>query len=261
VLHGPFGEDGTVQGMLKLLGIPFVGPGVLGSAVGMDKDVAKRLLRDAKISVVPFLVFQVTEKNKISYESIVKELGLPFFIKPANLGSSIGVSKVQVEKEFQSAIDEAFKYDRKILIEKGIDAREIECAVLGNEEMKASVLGEIIPHCEFYDYDAKYIDEDGAGLQIPAKLAEDQSRLIQELAIKTCRVLEIEGMARVDLFVDKGTSEIYVNEVNTIPGFTSISMYPKLWQESGVSYQELIDQLILLAIARQSRENSLRTTR
>jgi len=261
VLHGPMGEDGTVQGMLKLLGIPFVGPGVLGSAVGMDKDVAKRLLRDAGVPIVPFLVFLISEKEKISFEAIKKELGLPFFVKPANLGSSVGVNKVHSESEFNSAIADAFTYDKKILIEKGINAREIECGVLGNEEMKASVLGEIIPHHEFYDYDAKYVDEEGAGLQIPAELARQQVEQIQDFAIMTCKVLEIEGMARIDFFVDKATSEIYVNEVNTIPGFTSISMYPKLWQESGVSYQKLVDQLIFLAIARQRRENSLKTAR
>jgi D-alanine-D-alanine ligase len=261
VLHGPMGEDGTVQGMLKLLGIPFVGPGVLSSAVSMDKDVAKRLLRDAGIPIVPFLVFRYLEKGKISFEAIKKGLGLPFFVKPANLGSSVGVYKVHSENEFDNAIKDAFAYDQKILIEKGINAREIECGVLGNEEMKASVLGEIIPHHEFYDYAAKYLDEEGAGLQIPAELAQEHVKMIQDLAIKTCRALGVEGMARVDFFLDRDTSEVYVNEINTIPGFTSISMYPKLWQESGVSYQELVNQLISLAMARQSREDSLSTTR
>jgi D-alanine-D-alanine ligase len=227
----------------------------------MDKDVAKRLLRDAGIPIVPFLVFRYLEKGKISFEAIKKGLGLPFFVKPANLGSSVGVYKVHSENEFDNAIKDAFAYDQKILIEKGINAREIECGVLGNEEMKASVLGEIIPHHEFYDYAAKYLDEEGAGLQIPAELAQEHVKMIQDLAIKTCRALGVEGMARVDFFLDRDTSEVYVNEINTIPGFTSISMYPKLWQESGVSYQELVNQLISLAMARQSREDSLSTTR
>lgn len=248
VLHGPMGEDGTVQGMLKLFNIPFVGAGVLGSAVGMDKDVMKRLLRDAGLPIAKFLVFHSSNKDTTSFKQVTKELGLSLFVKPANLGSSVGVSKVTLEKEFDRAISEAFKYDRKILIEEGVNAREIECAVLGNQDLEASVLGEIIPHHEFYDYDAKYIDEDGAVLEIPAKLSEKQTKEIQELAIKTCEVLCVKGMARVDFFVDKITGKVYVNEVNTIPGFTSISMYPQLWQASGLSYPKLIDKLVSLAL-------------
>lgn len=248
ILHGPNGEDGTVQGMLKLFNIPFVGAGVLGSAVGMDKDVTKRLLRDGGLPIARFIVATETNKDQLSFVDIKKQLGLPFFVKPANLGSSVGVSKVHTEKDFGPAIEKAFKHDRKILIEEGINAREIECAVLGNNDLKSSILGEIIPHHEFYDYDAKYIDEDGAALSIPAKLTEKQTKEIQDMAIKTCEVLCVQGMARVDFFVDKMTEKIYVNEVNTIPGFTSISMYPKLWEASGLSYPELIDKLISLAL-------------
>lgn len=250
ILHGPYGEDGTVQGLLKLMGIPFVGVDVLGSAVGMDKDVMKRLFRDAGIPIVKFLVFYKKDESSLSFAVLQKELGLPFFVKPANAGSSIGVSKVASESEFIPAIDEAFKHDRKILIEQGLEVREIECSVLGNEEKIASVPGEIIPTHEFYDYDAKYIDEDGARLEIPAKLSNEQVKKIQELAIKACEVLCIDGMSRVDFFLDKKTGEIYLNEVNTIPGFTSISMYPKLWEASGIPYSELIDRLIQLAIER-----------
>lgn len=253
VLHGALGEDGTVQGLLKLMGIPFVGADVLGSAVGMDKDVMKRLLRDAGIPIVKFLVFQKRDKTKMSFESVKKALGLPFFVKPANAGSSIGVSKVSKESEFRQAINEAFKHDRKILIEEGISAREIECSVLGNEEKTASIPGEIIPTHEFYDYDAKYLDENGALLEIPAKLSREQRKQVQDLAIKTCEVLCIDGMSRVDFFLDKKTGKIYLNEVNTIPGFTNISMYPKLWEASGLSYPQLIDKLIQLALERTNK--------
>ncbi len=253
VLHGMYGEDGTVQGLLKLMGIPFIGADVLGSAVGMDKDVMKRLLRDAGIPIVIFLVFQKKDEGKMSFTKVKKKLGLPFFVKPANAGSSIGVSKVSKESEFRQAINEAFKHDRKVLIEQGIPAREIECSVLGNDDKVASIPGEIIPTHEFYDYDAKYIDENGAHLVIPAELTNDQTRLIKELAIKACEVLCVDGMARVDFFLDRETGRIYLNEVNTIPGFTNISMYPKLWEASGVSYPQLIDKLIQLALERANK--------
>lgn len=253
ILHGMYGEDGTVQGLLKLMGIPFVGADVLGSAVGMDKDVMKRLLRDAGIPIVKFLVFQKKNGEKINFANIKKELGLPFFVKPANAGSSVGVSKVAKELEFKSAIEGAFHHDRKILIEQGISAREIECSVLGNENKIASIPGEIIPTHEFYDYDAKYLDEDGARLEIPAGLTNSQIKKVQKLAIKACGVLCIDGMSRVDFFLDKKTAKLYLNEVNTIPGFTNISMYPKLWEASGISYPELIDRLISLALERSSK--------
>lgn len=253
VLHGPYGEDGAMQGFLKTLGIPFVGADVLGSAVGMDKDIMKRLLRDAGIRVVKFLVFQKKDQKNISFSQVKKELGLPFFVKPANTGSSIGVSKVAKESECSKATSEAFKFDDKILIEQGISVREIECSVLGNDEKIASIPGEVIPSHEFYDYQAKYIDRNGAHLEIPAKLTPQQIRKVQETAIKACEALCIDGMARVDFFVDKKTERIYLNEVNTIPGFTSISMYPKLWEASGIGYSELIDRLIDLALKRSNR--------
>lgn len=261
ILHGPYGEDGTVQGLLKLLHIPFVGASVLGSAVGMDKDVTKRLLRDANLPVVRFKVVHVKERSDLRFRAIKEELGIPFFVKPANLGSSIGVTKVNKMSEFEKALDQAFCYDRKILIEEAINAREIECSVLGNDEKIASQPGEIIPTHEFYDYEAKYIDENGAIFEIPAKISTQQIKTIQELAIRACTVLCVEGMARVDFFLDKKTEKIYINEINTLPGFTNISMYPKLWEASGIPYVELIDRLIRLALERYSKEQSLKTNR
>ena len=256
ILHGPFGEDGTVQGLLKLANIPFVGAGVLGSAVGMDKDIMKRLLRDAEIPIGKFLTFK--EKDIPTYEKAVKGLGLPFFVKPANMGSSVGVSKVREEKDFDKAIREAFKYDRKILIEENILGREIECSVLGNDYPIASVPGEVIPNHDFYSYEAKYIDEHGAVLEIPANLSGDIVKKIQELAVKTFKTLSCEGLGRIDFFL-KENGDVLVNEINTIPGFTSISMYPKLWEASGISYTELIDRLIKLALERFKKEQKLKT--
>ena len=256
VLHGPFGEDGTVQGLLKLANVAFVGPSVLGSAVGMDKDMTKRLLRDAGIPIGKFLA--ATKTDPVSFKSAKKQLGIPLFIKPANLGSSVGVYKIKNEKEFDAAISSAFKFDTKILIEEFIKGREVECAVLGNENPIASVVGEIIPHHEFYSYEAKYLDENGAGLEIPAKISKKTEKLIQNIAIKTFKVLDCEGMGRVDCFLkDNGT--VLVNEINTIPGFTSISMYPKLWEASGIPPKKLVDILITLAIARFKRDSKLKT--
>ncbi|MBI4533457.1 MAG: D-alanine--D-alanine ligase [Candidatus Melainabacteria bacterium] len=260
VLHGPYGEDGTIQGLLKLADIPFVGPGVLGSAVGMDKDVLKRLLRDAGIPIAKFLVLQRAQKDKVKFDEIAQELGLPMFIKPANLGSSVGVSKVCSESKFAAAVEEAFKYDQKIIIEEFIAGREIECSVLGNADPIASVPGEVIPQHEFYSYEAKYIDEKGAVLEIPAKLPEHTIKEIQKLAVKTFQTLCCEGMARVDCFL-KGNGQVIVNEINTIPGFTKISMYPKLWEASGISYKELLDRLIQLALDRFQAEQQLQTSR
>lgn len=258
VLHGPFGEDGTVQGLLKLANVPFVGASVLGSAIGMDKDVMKRLLRDAGVPIADFLVFDRSSLDRIDFEEVKHHLGLPCFVKPANLGSSVGVWKVKGRREFELAVEDAFEYDNKILIEAYIQGREIECAVLGNEDPMASVLGEIIPQHEFYSYEAKYIDENGALLKIPAELPEDVVKEAQSLAIQTFKVLCCEGMARVDFFL-RGEKEVIVNELNTIPGFTRISMYPKLWEASGISYTELIDRLIQLALERFQREQELRT--
>lgn len=256
VLHGPFGEDGTVQGLLKLANVPFVGAGVLGSAVGMDKDVMKRLLRDAGILIGKFLVFKKTDK--INFKNIVKQLGRPLFVKPANLGSSVGIGKVRGQKDFVKAVAHAFKYDAKILIEEFINGREIECSVLGNENPITSLPGEIIPSADFYSYDAKYIDDKGARLEVPAKLSKATREKIQKLAVKTFQTLCCEGMGRVDFFLKKN-NEIFVNEINTIPGFTAISMYPRLWAVSGLNYSKLTDKLIQLAIDRFIKEDKLLT--
>lgn len=256
VLHGPFGEDGSMQGFLKLTNVPYVGAGVLGSAVGMDKDVMKRLLRDADIPIGKFIILHNGEKKLFS--EIEKTLGLPVFVKPANLGSSVGISKVKNKKEWHRAIKSAFFYDSKIIVEENIPGREIECSVLGNEKPMASVPGEIIANQEFYSYDAKYA---GAGSEavVPAKLNESTIKRVQELAVKVFKTLNCEGMGRVDFFV-KDSGEIIVNEINTIPGFTSISMYPKLWEASGIPVSKLVDKLIELAIERFKKEQKLKTT-
>ena len=256
VLHGPYGEDGSMQGFLKLVGVPFVGPSVLGSAVGMDKDVMKRLLRDNKIPIGKFVA--VKENDKINFNKIKKELGLPIFIKPANMGSSVGISKVRNEKEFKKGINDAFKYDSKIIIEEFIKGREIECALLGNDMPIASIPGEIIANQDFYSYDAKYIDA-GSVAEIPAKIDKKTTKKIQELAIKTFQTLNCEGLSRVDFFLKKN-GDVLVNEINTLPGFTAISMYPKLWEASGLPLPKLLDKLINLAIERFKREQKLKTT-
>jgi len=257
ILHGPFGEDGTIQGLLKLANVPFVGAGVLGSAVGMDKDVMKRLLRDAGIPVPKFLVFRHGEKP--DFGSVTHALGQPVFVKPANLGSSVGISKAKDAAGLQKAAADAFRYDTKILIEEAVQGREIECAVLGNDEPIASVPGEIIPTHEFYDYDAKYVDENGARLEAPAKLSPETVKRVQDLAVWTFKAVNCEGMGRVDMFL-KADGTLLVNEINTIPGFTKISMYPRLWALSGISYSQLIDRLIQLAIERFEQEQKLRTS-
>jgi D-alanine-D-alanine ligase len=260
ILHGPFGEDGTVQGLLRLADIPFVGSSVLGSAAGMDKDVMKRLLRDAGIPIGKFLVLRSHEKAP-SFEEAVSALGCPIFIKPANMGSSVGVSKVKSEADYAPALAEAFKYDIKIIMEEYMEGREIECAVLGNEEPAASVPGEVQSTHEFYSYDAKYLDEHGSVLTIPARVDEGLKKEIQALAVKTFKTLEAEGLSRVDFFLREKEPRIIVNEINTMPGFTRISMYPKLWEASGVSYTELISRLIDLAMARFEKEKKLKTGR
>lgn len=261
VLHGPFGEDGTVQGLLKLMDVPFVGPGVLGSAVGMDKDVQKRLLRDAGIPTTEFITClkHDLKLTKLDFVSVKKRLGLPFFVKPANLGSSVGINKVKSAKDFGRALNEAFQFDNKIIMEKFVPGRELECSVLGNENPIASLPGEIIPRHEFYSYEAKYIDENGARLEIPAKLSKKIVKDVQKLAVKTFKTLCLEGMARVDFFLKPG-GKLIVNEVNTIPGFTAISMYPKLWEASGISYSKLIDTLIELALERHKCSSTLKTS-
>ena len=258
ILHGPFGEDGTIQGFLKLADIPFVGPGVLGSAVGMDKDAMKRLLRDAGIPIGRFLTLKSHERLP-PFAEIEAALGKPFFIKPANMGSSVGISKVRGGDEYAAAVKDAFQYDTKIIIEEFISGRELECAVLGNEEPAASVPGEVIPSHDFYSYDAKYLDEKGASLEIPAKLDDETKKRVQSLAIKVFQALCCEGLSRVDFFL-KENGEVIVSEINTMPGFTKMSMYPKLWEASGVSYTELITRLIELAISRFEKERGLKTS-
>lgn len=259
ILHGPFGEDGTIQGLLKLAHVPFVGAGVLGSAIGMDKDVMKRLLRDAKLPIAKFMVLHRGSARTIDFAAVKRALGLPFFVKPANLGSSVGISKVHRKNQFAAAVREAFHYDTKVLIEENIQGREIECSVLGNETPMASLPGEIITRHDFYSYDAKYLDEKGARLVIPAQLPDPVVRKIQQLAVRTFKVLCCQGMARVDFFL-RGKRGIFVNEINTIPGFTKISMYPKLWEASGISYPDLIDRLIQLALETFRNETHLRTS-
>lgn len=259
ILHGALGEDGTMQGLLKLANIPFVGASVLASAVGMDKDVMKRLFRDAGIPTPKFLVFTQRTLEKTSFEEIEAYLGLPMFVKPANTGSSVGISKIKSKKDFREKAEYALQFDHKILIEEAIDGREIECSVLGNESPIVSLPGEIIPQHEFYSYEAKYLDENGARLEIPARLSEKEIQEIQALAIKAYQTLCCEGMARVDMFLEPN-GRILLNEINTIPGFTKISMYPKLWAATGLSYPHLIDKLIELAIDRYQKEQRLKTT-
>ena len=256
VMHGTFGEDGTIQGLLDLAGLPFVGAGVLGSAIGMDKDVAKRLLQVAKIPVVPWISVHrhEWEKNpKQIQRAVEKKFKYPVFVKPATLGSSVGMTKVHSRAELAPALNLASEFAMKILVERAMVAREIEVSVLGNNEPKASIPGEIVPHREFYDYTAKYL-EDGTQLLIPAKLKPAQVKTIQALAVAAFRALELSGMARVDFFLEKRGGKLFLNEVNTIPGFTSISMYPKLWEASGIPFRQLIDKLIALALEQHAEK-------
>jgi D-alanine-D-alanine ligase len=255
VLHGTFGEDGTVQGLLDLAGLPYVGSGVIGSAVGMDKDMAKRLFLQAGLPTGDFLAILRSEWEKGReriLKAVARKFRFPVFVKPATLGSSVGMTKVHKREELAAALDLAAEFAQKILVERNIRGREIEVSVLGNDEPEASIPGEIIPHREFYDYTAKYLEE-GTRLEIPAKLPKTQVRRFQEYAVRAFRCLECRGMARVDFFLEKPSGRIYLNEINTIPGFTSISMYPKLWEASGIPYRELIDRLIQLALA-ENRE-------
>jgi D-alanine-D-alanine ligase len=250
VMHGTYGEDGTIQGLLDLAGLPFVGAGVLGSAIGMDKDVAKRLLQVARIPVVPWITVYRHEWEKSPQPiqaAIEAKFPYPVFVKPATLGSSVGMTKVHSREELAPALNLAAEFAMKILVEQCIVAREIEISVLGNHDPQASVPGEIVPHREFYDYAAKYLEE-GTQLLIPANLEPAQVKKIQTYAIEAFCALELSGMARVDFFLERETGKIYLNEVNTIPGFTSISMYPKMWEASGIPFRELIDKLIELAL-------------
>ena len=262
VLHGTYGEDGTVQGLLELADLPYVGAGVLGSALGMDKEVAKRLFRQAGLPVANHVAVRRHEWEKDRrgiVKAVRRTLHFPVFTKPANLGSSVGISKVCRLAELAAAVEHAFEFDAKVLVEQGIIGREIEVSVLGNEEPVASVPGEVIPAREFYDYTAKYL-EDKTRFVVPARLKPRQIRRFQALAVAAFRALECEGMARVDFLLQRRTGKIYVNELNTIPGFTAISMYPKLWEASGLPYPALLDRLIELALARHRQKNRRRTS-
>jgi D-alanine-D-alanine ligase len=257
VIHGTFGEDGTMQGLLELAGLPFVGAGVLGSAIGMDKDVAKKLMQVAGIPVVPWIAVQRADWERQPKEirrAIEKKFKYPVFVKPATLGSSVGMTKVHSRAELGPALDLAAEFAMKIMVERAVSAREIEVSVLGNHDPRASLPGEIVPHREFYDYAAKYLEE-GTQLLIPAKLKKSEVKKVQAMALTAFRALELSGMARVDFFIEKRGGKIFLNEVNTIPGFTSISMYPKLWEANGIPFRELISKLIDLALE-QHREKA-----
>ncbi len=256
VLHGPYGEDGAVQGLLELARVPYVGADVLGSAVGMDKDVMKRLLEHAGIPTTAFRVFRRAESAESSFETLKAELGLPLFVKPANLGSSVGINRCESTAAFKDAVREAFSYDSKILVESDANGREIECSVLGNDDPIASIPGEIKPAKGFYSYEAKYVDENGAELLIPAPLDEEITDRVRSRAIEAYQALCCSGMARVDMFINNDT--ILVNEINTIPGFTSISMFPKLWEATGISYTDLLTRLIELAMDRHRKKSELK---
>jgi D-alanine-D-alanine ligase len=257
VMHGPYGEDGSIQGFLEMAGVPYVGSGVLGSALGMDKAVQKVLFHSAGIPVVHHDVVyeREWEEDPEAVEARAEHLGTPLFVKPAALGSSIGVTRVRERGELRAGLEEAFRYGRKALLEEAIDGgRELECAVLGNDDPVASLAGEIIPRGhEFYDYDAKYLDEHGAELVIPADIPPDTLEDVQRLSIAAFRAIDASGLARVDFFLTSD-GRLFVNELNTIPGFTSISMYPKLWEASGVPYADLVDRLIELAIERHEHD-------
>ncbi len=263
VLHGPYGEDGTVQGLLELANVPYVGAGVLASAVGMDKAVMKLVFAAKGLSICDYeVVFKhdwQRDEPAIMHR-VASRLGFPVFVKPANLGSSVGISKAKHSVELRAAITFAAQFDRKIVVEAAVpNAREIECAVLGNDEPQASAPGEVIPSREFYDYEAKYLDE-GSRTDVPAKLSEQQAAEIRALAIDAFKAIDCAGMARVDFLLARDTGVLYLNEVNTIPGFTTISMYSKMWEASGLSYPQLIDRLIALAIERHAAKQLLRTT-
>lgn len=259
VVHGTLGEDGSLQGLLRVANLPFVGSDVLGSAVSMDKDVAKRLLRDAGLRVTPSVTLRKSRRSALSFTMARDQLGLPLFIKPASQGSSVGVSKVTTSVEFEQALSLAFTFDNKVLIEQAIIGKEIECAVLGNDIPQASLCGEVILNDSFYRYETKYINADGATIQIPADISSAASEAIRTVALTAFDALECRGMARVDVFLTSD-QQIVVNEVNTIPGFTNISMYPKLWQASGMSYPELLTRLIELAVERYQQNSALKSS-
>jgi D-alanine-D-alanine ligase len=253
IIHGTFGEDGTLQGILRSLDCPFVGPDILGSAIGMDKEVAKRLLRDAGVPIARFVTVYRNSSGTISWDGAARLLGVPLFVKPANAGSSVGVSKVSSAQEFQEALSLAFAYDQKVLVEEAVFGKEIECAVMGNENVRASVLGEIVSANQFYSYEAKYNSPEEAYMQIPATIDGEVAGEIQAVAVKAFRVLCCEGLARVDFFLRENNTYV-LNEINTLPGFTATSMYPKLWEKSGLQCGRLLTELIELAMARHQRD-------
>lgn len=259
IVHGTLGEDGSLQGMLRTANLPYVGPDVLSSAICMDKDIAKQLMAGAGVHVAKGKAYTSAQRGRINFDELIEQLGTPLFIKPANQGSSVGVSKVSTKEAFEKAVDEAFEYDHKVIIEETLVGREIELSVLGNENPQVSLPGEILPQTEFYSYESKYIDEDGAELAIPAQLPKETTAQMQDVAIRAFETLQCEGLARVDFFLTED-GKIYVNEVNTLPGFTKISMYPKLWEVSGLSYSDLITKLIELAIERHERESKLKSS-
>lgn len=262
LLHGTYGEDGTVQGVLELANVPYVGSGVLGSAVGMDKGVMKALFREAGLPVVPYLVvarWEWENQPEVVQERLLSTMQLPVFVKPANLGSSVGISKVKRAEELPAALQLASAYDRRLLVEQGLDCRELECSVLGNDQPEVSIVGEIVPHREFYDYEAKY-GEAQSDLLIPAPIPPDLAERLRQIALAAFQAVDAAGLARVDFFVERASGTPYVNEINTLPGFTAVSMYPKLWEASGVSYPDLIDRLVQLAIERHQDRQRRRTT-
>nr|WP_318382842.1 D-alanine--D-alanine ligase [uncultured Enterobacter sp.] len=259
IVHGTLGEDGSLQGMLRMANLPFVGSDVLGSAACMDKDVTKRLLRDAGLNIAPFVTLTRANRQHIPFHDIEARLGLPLFVKPANQGSSVGVSKVTSEAQYHEAVRLAFEFDHKVIVEKGIQGREIECAVLGNDAPEASTCGEIVLNSEFYAYDTKYIDDNGARVVVPAEITPEVNDKIRQIAIEAYQTLGCAGMARVDVFLT-AENDVIINEINTLPGFTNISMYPKLWQASGLGYTDLITRLIELALARHQADSALKST-
>jgi D-alanine-D-alanine ligase len=257
VLHGTFGEDGTMQGLFELADLPYVGAGVLGSSVSMDKEMMKRVCAERMLPIVDYVT---VTREKQNLEKICAHLPFPMFVKPANLGSSVGISKVHDTRELEAAVALAAQYDRKVIVERGIVGRELECAVLGNDEPVASLPCEILPSREFYDYDDKYL-LDRAGTKLPADLPAETTAELRRLAVECYRAVECEGMGRVDFLFEQSTGKLYINEINTIPGFTSISMYPKMWEASGIGFSQLVDRLIELAIQRHERKKATKFTR
>lgn len=258
ILHGPMGEDGTVQGLLKILDLPFIGPDVLGSAVAMDKEFAKRLLKEAGVNVARGFVFDAKDDEAIHFPYLEEQLGMPVFVKPANMGSSVGVHRVETPEQLKDAVTDAFRFDRKILIEEMIEGRELECAVMGNEDPQVSSVGEVVTD-EEYSYEAKYLSQSAAKIVIPAEVSESDLNTLRATAKKAYRALGCEVLSRVDMFLTE-EGKVYVNEINTLPGFTSISMYPKLWEAEGLSYPKLIERLLNFAIDRHSAQKALQTS-